>query len=158
MLKGLLLVVFVCSLFCGCGQSARRVSKDKQAIREREDEFLAAHSFNDGAKLAEFYTDDALLISPNEPIVRGKQAIAEWYEGEFRKAPPIENPTVALEEIEVYGNLAFIRGVFTLKFKNDNGTRVENLRFVSIWRKRLDGSWAFYCDIWNTYVPLQSEQ
>jgi ketosteroid isomerase-like protein len=109
-----------------------RTSRDDvEAIRKREDEFLRAHAFNDGAKLAEFYTNDALLIPPNEPMVRGKQAIAEWYQREFEKDPPIENPTVILE---------------------------ENLRFICICRKRPDGSWVFYRDIWNTYAPIPREQ
>jgi uncharacterized protein (TIGR02246 family) len=131
---------------------------DIKAICKREDEFLAAHSFSDGAKLAEFYTDDALLIPPNEPIVRGKQAIAEWYQNEFKKAPPIENPTVVLEETNITGNVAFLRGIFTLKFKNDGGMRVENLRFISIFKKQNDGSWLFYRDIWNTNTSPEITQ
>jgi uncharacterized protein (TIGR02246 family) len=130
--------------------------EDIEAIHKREDEFLAAHSFNDGAKLADFYTDDALLIPPDEPIVRGKQAIAEWYGNEFKKAPPIENPKATLEDIEVFGSLAFIRGDFTLKFKGQTTDEpiIQNLRFISIWRKQPDGKWKFYCDIWNTNTSL----
>jgi ketosteroid isomerase-like protein len=158
-IKSILLAVLMCGLFVGCGQSTMRTSRDDvEAIRKREVEFLGAHAFNDGAKLAEFYTNDALLIPPNEPMVRGKQAIAEWYQREFEKDPPIENPTVILEGVEVSGNLAFMRGVFTLKFKTDGGTRVENLRFICICRKRPDGSWFFYRDIWNTYAPIPREQ
>ncbi|MHC4596730.1 MAG: YybH family protein [Planctomycetota bacterium] len=135
-IKRVLLGVLVCGLFFGCGQSNMRTSRDDvEAIRKREDEFLGAHAFNDGAKLAEFYTNDA-----------------------FQKDPPIENPTVILEDVEVSGNLAFMRGVFTLKFKTDGGTRVENLRFICICRKRPDGSWVFYRDIWNTYAPIPPEQ
>ena len=152
--KCVFLGVLLCSLLCGCEQYAKRAEQDDiRAIRKLEDEFLAAHSLSDGAKLAEFYTDDALLIPPNEPMVHGKHAIAEWYQGEFTKAPPIENPTVVLEEIDITGKVAFIRGIFTLKFKNDGGTRVENLRFISIWHRQKNGSWLFYCDIWNTYIP-----
>lgn len=153
-IESVLLGLILCGLLSGCGQSIKRASQDDvKAIREREDEFLAVHEFNDGAKLAEFYTDDALLIPPNEPIVRGKQAIAEWYQREFEKAPPIENPTVVLDDVEVSGNIAFIRGTFTLKYKDDGGTRIENLRFLSVWRRRPDDSWGFYCDIWNTHAP-----
>ena len=126
--------------------------EDIEAILKREDEFLAAHSFNDGAKLADFYTDDALLIPPDEPIVRGKQAIAEWYDNEFKKAPPIENPKVTLEKIEFFANLALIRGNFILKFESETADKpiIQNLRFISIWLKQPDGNWKFYCDIWNT--------
>lgn len=149
--KRVFLLVFLCCLLCGCEQHARRAEQDDvEMIRRVEDDFLAAHSFKDGAKLAEFYTDDALLIPPNEPVIQGKKAIAEWYQEEFKKAPPIENPTVVLEEINVSGNAAFIRGIFTLKFKDDDGIRVENLRFISIWYRQKNSSWLFYCDIWNT--------
>jgi ketosteroid isomerase-like protein len=36
-----------------------------------------AHAFKVGAILAEFYTDDAFLVPPDEQTVRGKQAIAD---------------------------------------------------------------------------------
>jgi len=152
-INGVLLGVLVCSLLCGCGQYAMRSEhNDIEAIRRVEDDFLAAHSFKDGAKLAEFYTDDGMLIPPDEPIVQGKQAIGEWYENEFKKAPPIENPKVTLEDIEVSGNMAFLRGDFILKFKGQtiDEPTIQNLRFISIWRKQPDGDWKFYCDIWNT--------
>ena len=141
-------------------QTKANTQEDIEAIHKREDEFLAAHSFNDGAKLAEFYTEDALLIPPDELIVRGKKAIAEWYENEFKKAPPTENPKVTLEDIEVFGNLAFIRGNFILKFKGETADKpfIQNLRFISIWRRQADGGWSFYCDIWNTNSSLTSMQ
>jgi ketosteroid isomerase-like protein len=153
--------MILCSLLCGCGQSIKRASQDDiEAIRKRQDEFPAAHTYHDGAKLAEFYTEDAMLIPPNEPIVRGKQAIAEWYQREFEKAPPIENPKVTLEEIEVCGNLAFNRGNFILKFEGETADKpiILNLRFITIWRKQPDGSWKFYRDIWNTNAPLPRPQ
>lgn len=141
-------------------QTKVNTKEDIEAIHKCEDEFLAAHSFNDGAKLADFYTDDALLIPPDEPIVRGKQAIAEWYENEFKKAPPIENPKVILEDIEVFGNLAFIRGNFILKFEGETADKpiVQNLRFITIWRKQPEGNWKFYCDIWNNNAPTSRSE
>jgi uncharacterized protein (TIGR02246 family) len=138
-------------------QTEVNMQDEIEAVHKREDEFLAAHSFNDGAKLADFYTDDALLIPPDEPIVRGKKAIADWYENEFKKAPPIENPKVTLEDIKVCGNTAFIRGDFILKFEGQSTDRLvrQNLRFISIWQRQPDETWKFYCDIWNTNAPLE---
>jgi len=132
--------------------------EDIEAIREQQEEFPLAHKYHDGAKLAEFYTEDAMLIPPDEPIVKGKQAIAEWYERQFKKAQPIENPTVTIEEIEVFGNLAFNRGNFILKFEGETADKpvILNLRFITIWRKQPDGSWRFYRDIWNTNAPPAS--
>ena len=165
-IKGVSLGVLVCSLLCGCGQSTGTIEcgagteKDIEAIRKRQEEFPAAHEYQDGAKLAEFYTENAMLIPPDEPIVSGKQAIAQWYEHQFEKAPPIENPKVILEEIEVCGNLAFNRGNFILKFEGETADKpiILNLRFITIWRKQPDGSWKFYRDIWNTNTSPSVQQ
>ncbi len=141
-------------------QTRINTQDDITTIHKLEDEFLAAHAFNDGAKLAAFYTDDALLIPPDEQTVRGKQAIAAWYDNEFKKAPPIENPKATLEEIEIRGDLAFIRGNFILKFKGKtpDTPNIQNLRFISIWRKQPDENWKFYCDIWNTNSLLPPKE
>ncbi|MHC4508242.1 MAG: YybH family protein [Planctomycetota bacterium] len=160
-IESVLLGMLLCGLLCGCEQCVRSAEQDDvMAIRKCQEEFPAAHSYKDGARLAEFYTDDALLIPPDEPIVRGKQAIAEWYEHQLRKDQLIENPKVTLEEVEVCGNLAFNRGNFILKFKGETADKpiTLNLRFITIWRKQPNGSWKFYRDIWNTNAPPASMQ
>ncbi len=160
-IESLLLGVLLCGSLCGCEQYARRIEQnDIEAIRKRQEEFPAAHKYHDGARLAEFYTEDAMLIPPDEPIVCGKQAIAEWYEHQFKKAPPIENPKVILEEIEVCGNLAFNRGNFILKFEGETADKpiILNLRFITIWRKQPDGNWKFHRDIWNTNASPSDKQ
>lgn len=155
----------MCSLLSGCGQSASTVEmptgveEDVEMILGRQDRFLAEHSYNDGTKLAEFYTNDAVLIPPDEPIVRGKKAIAAWYQRQFEKAAPIENPKVTVEEIQVHGNFAFNRGVFIIKFAGESPDKpiVQNLRFMTIWKKLPDGYWKFYRDIWNTDASSKQE-
>lgn len=118
--KSVFLSVFIYSLFCGCRQpigiDKLDVESDKEikAIHLLEDEFLAAHFFYDGVRLTEFYTNEALIIVPDEPIVQGKQNIVEWNKNEFKKALPIENPTMTLEDIEVRGNLTLIQEISSL--------------------------------------------
>jgi ketosteroid isomerase-like protein len=160
-IKCVFLGVLLCGLLCGCEQYVRRTEQDDvRAISKCQEEFLAAHEFHDGARLAEFYTDDALLVPPDEPIVRGKQAIAEWYKYQLKKDQLIENPKVTLEEIEACGNLGFNRGNFILKLESETADKpiIRNLRFITIWRKQPDGSWKFYRDIWNTNAPPSVNQ
>lgn len=137
-------------------QTKVNTQDDIEAILKRQEEFPEAHSFEDGSKLAEFYTDDALLMPPDEPIVHGKQAIAEWFDRELKKAAPIEKPKIIMEEIEVFGKLAFNRGNLILKFEGETVDKpvILNNRFITIWQKQPDGSWKFYRDIWNTNAPL----
>ena len=46
--------------------------EDIKAILKLFDDFCEAHKYGNGAKLAEFYTDDAMLMPSDEPIVSGK--------------------------------------------------------------------------------------
>lgn len=158
-IKIVFLGVLVCSLFVGCEQSIRRASQDDvEVIGRLIDEFCAAHKFNDGAKLAEFYTDDAMLMPPDEPIAFGKQAIAAWYQRDLDKfdVELVANP----EEIKVSDKMAWVRGTFTVKLTpKEGGETIEaTFKSISLWRKRPDGSWVFYCDIWNSNIPLPRDQ
>jgi uncharacterized protein (TIGR02246 family) len=142
-------------LLSGCGQTARQASQDDiAAIRKLLDDFCAAHAFNDGAKLAEFYTDDAILMPSDEPIVSGKAAIASRYQQDIEKFTA--ELTTTPDEIDVSGNLAFVRGTFTIKLTpKSKGEKVEiTFKAVSILRKGTDGSWKLYCDIWNSDIPM----
>ena len=109
---------------------------------------------NDGAKLAVFYTDDAMLMPPDEPIVSGREAIASRYQQDLDRFN-VELITVP-EEIEVSGNLAFVRGTFTIGLTPKAGGEKIEVAFkaISILRKGTDGSWKLYCDIWNSDTPL----
>jgi uncharacterized protein (TIGR02246 family) len=127
---------------------------DIKAIRKFFSDFCAAHKYNDGAKLAEFYTDDALLMPSDEPIVSGKAAIASRFQQDFEKFNV--EVTTTPEEIEVSGNLAFVRGTFTLGLipKAEGEKMVLTFKGISILRKGTDCSWKTSCDIWNSDAPL----
>ena len=127
---------------------------DIKAIRKLFDDFCAAHKYDDGAKLAEFYADDAILMPSDEPIVSGKVAIASRYQQDIDKFTA--ELTTTPDEIDVSGNLAFVRGTFTIKLTPRAGDEKIEATFkaISILRKSTDGSWKLYCDIWNSDAPL----
>lgn len=150
------LPVLIASVLCGCGQSVKTsgAEDDIKAIRKLMNDFCAAHKYDDGAKLAEFYSDDAMLMPPGEPMVFGKQAIASRYQQDIEKFTA--ELTTTPDEIEVSGNLAFVRGTFTvLLTPKTEGEKIEaTFKFIEILRKGIDGSWKPYCDIWNSDAPL----
>ena len=150
------IAAFMVSALYGCGQinGSRGNEADVQAIRKLFSDFCEAHKYNDGAKLSEFYTDDAMLMPPDEPIISGKAAIASRYQQDLDKF------TVVLitnsDEIEVSGNLGYVRGTFTIRLTpKSEGEKIEiSFKALSILRKDTDGSWKLYCDIWNSDASL----
>jgi uncharacterized protein (TIGR02246 family) len=158
-IQNAILATMLGSLLSGCEQSITKVEQnDIRTIRKLLIDLCAAHEYDDGAKLAEFYTDNAMLMPSDEPIVSGKAAIASRYQHDLDKftVELTTNP----EEIEVSGNLAFVRGTFTIKLTpRTEGEKIEaTFKALSILRKGTDGSWKLYCDIWNSNAPLSREQ
>jgi uncharacterized protein (TIGR02246 family) len=158
-IQNAILAIMLGNLLCGCEQSTTKVEQnDIRTIRKLFDDFCTAHKYDDGAKLAEFYTDDAMLMPSDEPIISGKAAIASRYQRDIDKftVELTTNP----EEIEVSDNLAFVRGTFTIKLTpKAEGEKIEaTFKAISILRKNTDGLWKLYCDIWNSDTPLPREQ
>jgi len=127
--------------------------KDVEAIKKLLDDFCAAHKYNNGARLAEFYIDDAILMPPDEPIVSGREAITARYQRDIDKFTA--EMTIIPDQIEVSGNLAFVRGTFTIILTpKTEGEKIEaTFKALSILRKDTDGSWKLYCDMWNSDAP-----
>ena len=135
-------------------QKEVNTQEDIKAIRKLFDDFCEAHKYGDGARLAEFYIDDAMLMPSDEPIVSGKMAIGSRYQRDFEKFN-VELVTIP-DEIDVSGDLGFVRGSFIIKLTpKAEGEKIElTFKAVSILRKDTDGSWKLYCDIWNSDAPL----
>jgi ketosteroid isomerase-like protein len=70
----------------------------------------------------------------------------------FKKNPP-KNFTLTWDpkKVEVSGSLAYTFGEYTMKSKTTDGKRDTTLygNYVSIWKRKKDGSWRFVFDTGN---------
>lgn len=108
-----------------------------------------AEAFNNGdaAAIAALYTEDAILLPPGAPLIRGKAAIEAQLAKEAGGGFKIE--IVSLESPS-QGDTGYNLGTFTVK--DANGTVVDTGKFIEIW-KRANGEWKLYADIYNSDVP-----
>ncbi len=127
---------------------------DVEAINSLRDEFIALDNAGDAAGLASLYTNDAVLMPPNESAVTGNQAIESWFQTTFDQFT-IEF-TLASDELEVVGDLAFDGGSYMIALtpKADGEPMEETGKYIIILRKQVDGSWKLVRDIWNSDSPL----
>jgi ketosteroid isomerase-like protein len=91
-----------------------------QAIRALEAEFVRLARNKEAAALTDmFYAEDAQLLPPGSPLVRGKVAIREFWTAFLRIAG--DDVTLESHEIESAGNLAYCIGRYP---RHDRRTRV----------------------------------
>jgi uncharacterized protein (TIGR02246 family) len=113
-------------------------------------EFTAAFNAKDAKKIASFYADDAVLMSPDEPMVKGRGNIEVHYEEEFRVA--FSNVQIKPMESVISGTRAFEAGTSSATRPGDASARTENGKYIVIY-KRVGNAWKIAYDIYNDDQP-----
>ncbi len=131
-------------------------AEDESAIRALRQAFNEAQRAGDVDHLATFYTDDAVVLGPDEPSTSGLDAIraasAEFFESsEWNSSEPIE-------DLEVQGDLAFTRTTWSsTQTDKSTGTSVDvSGKAVHIYRRQPDGTWKIAVDIYNFDAPAET--
>ena len=60
-------------------------SKTDPMLNKMATEWAAAYNAKDAAKLAGFYTEDAVFMPPNQPMAKGRAAIEAQFKREFQQ-------------------------------------------------------------------------
>jgi uncharacterized protein (TIGR02246 family) len=110
--------------------------------------WMEAFNGHDANAVAALYTQDAVLLPPNQPAVFGRDAIAStnaelFATGDFK---------IDIEPLEtvIDGQLAYVAGRY--RMWTDDGTLVDHGKYVEIWRP-VDGQWLISRDIYNSSMP-----
>jgi ketosteroid isomerase-like protein len=98
-----------------------------------------------------YYTEDAMTLPPNEPVVQGRASQIAWY-----KANPPFELAEKIVELDGRGDLAYARVTYTLKVRVPGAKEpiVDTGKGMEIWKKQKDGSWKCSCDVFNSDLPM----
>lgn len=123
------------------------------AVATVSEQFVALVRAQDWDAVSQLYTEDAVVMSPNEGMVRGRAAIREWL-GSF---PPLTEFTLADDRIEGVGDLAYAIGRYVLAVAIE-GVPADTGKYVVVLRKQDDGAWKLSVDIFNSDIPLPTPE
>ncbi len=121
---------------------------DVSALRRTLDAFAKHLVARDFDALAAMYATDAVVMPPNHPAVQGRDAIKQFLGG----FPRVSQMEVGVAEIEGRGDLAYVRGTYTMRLHPDGAPEpVEDAgKYLEIRRKQSDGSWLYVADMFNS--------
>jgi ketosteroid isomerase-like protein len=120
------------------------------ALMQRSREWSAKAATTPIDDWIDFWADDAVIMPPGLPPVRGKAAIRRYVE-EAAKLPGFqirwEPESVCVSRA---GDLAYMieRNVTTLDDAQGNPVTAHG-KVVTVWRKEADGLWRNIVDMWN---------
>jgi uncharacterized protein (TIGR02246 family) len=121
-----------------------------EAISQRDMQFALA---NDPDKMMSQWADDIVLLQPVGPIMRGRAAIAEAFEGV--QSPEIVEYELDMQEVMLLGDYAFQWGTYHYGMRPRTGgdTMHTSGKLMRILQRQPDGAWKIYRGI-STIDPL----
>lgn len=143
--------VLFLAILCGCGGRSFDVGAEQKELLRRDGEWAdLASAGQDLEKILSYWSDDAVVIEPHQPIYRGKAAIRAYVTESLKIAGfkihwVSETPVFSPD-----GKLAYMPGANEVTVPAANGSLTTlHMRGVSIWRRDPDGQWRCVVDIAN---------
>jgi uncharacterized protein (TIGR02246 family) len=151
---GIWVLAVILMVAAGCAPKAN-APEDVAAIKALMAEWGQTASSGDASALAAYYTDDAVRMNMNAPILVGKEAIRSDWQSTLDRYTHIE--TDVAEDVHVVGDFAVARGTYTGKStpKLPGGAVLnEKGKQVYVYRRQPGGAWKMIMDIWSSDLPV----
>lgn len=98
---------------------------------------------NDMERLASLYTPDAMVLPPDAPFVRGRDAIRQFWTT-AAQGLGLKDVRLHTLDLQTAADTAYEVGEAQLTVQSG----VTFVKYVVVWKKA-DGRWSLYRDIWN---------
>jgi uncharacterized protein (TIGR02246 family) len=122
--------------------------QERQEIQAFYEGWRACLLKQDFEGMAELYTEDVVVMPPNHPAIRGRKQLLDF----MRTYPRVTSTEFQVDEIEGYGDIAYVTGSYAMTLQPEGAPSPVNDRgkYMEIRRKQPDGSWLLARDIFNS--------
>src|SRR5581483_8063932 len=148
------------ALAIGCSQAPPPAppdtrATDEKAIRDNETAWSNDWGTKDVEKIVSHYADDATLMIPNMPLLKGKDAIHKGVAEMTADKNLALSFVTSSAEVAKSGDIAYTQGTYTLTVTDPKTKKpiTERGKYVTVYQKQPDGSWKAVEDINNADAP-----
>lgn len=141
-----LILFFVAS----CKEPAIDTKAEGEKLMQLSQEWSKAAATDSLDKILSYWADDATVLPPGQPALKGKKEIRGMLEG-TTKIPGFSISWEPLSvEVSKSGDMAYMLEQNKITYNDSLGDPVTEFnRSVTIWKKDADGSWKNVVDTWN---------
>lgn len=145
------LLFVVVPFLLGCSQRHVDPTTEGEKLLRRDAEWSdLATAGKDVDKVVSYWSDDAVLIFPGQPVLEGKAAIRAYVSASFQ-TPGFKIHWVSQKPVfSPDGKFAYMRGTDEATVPGPSGSPMTvHSRGISIWRLDPDNQWRCVVDISN---------
>ena len=119
----------------------------RHEIETANREFMDAFGKRDTAAIGRLYAEDAVVLPPNADAVRGRRAIAEFWQSML----DVGATSVTLDTVDI--DETGERAVEVGRYRVMAGDALADQgKYLVVWKNQ-SGQWRLHRDIWNTSQP-----
>jgi len=132
----------------GCGRS-EDPQAEVQAIQSMEKQWNQDFAAKDADKIAEYYSDDAVLMAPGMGPSVGRESIRAALKGMVADPALTLRFSAAKIDVAESGDLGYTRGAYVMTMTDPQSKKVvsDHGSYVTTYRKDADGKWRAVADI-----------
>ena len=141
-------------------------TKTDPTLDKLAQEFAAAFNAKDAQKVASFYTEDAVLMPANQPMVKGRSGIEKFFKSMIDagvtnlQLKPMESVIADAQAFDTGTSSVTLKGggsSMTLTGVGGSGGTTVTGKYVVV-LKRVGGAWKIAYDIFNEDVAPPSAE
>jgi uncharacterized protein (TIGR02246 family) len=152
------ILVAAAAVLTACSASPRISSEyspgdAENAIHRADADFAAnARAGNAQTLVSNFYAPDAVVMAPNYPALRGRDAIQQFWSG-FLASGTVDLALTSTNVMQPSSDVAIETGRYDLSLRPASGQAVKDAgKYIVVWKKS-DGRWWAVEDIFNSDMP-----
>lgn len=119
-------------------------------IKQANQKFMDTFRSRDAAGMAALYTENGMVLPPNDDFVEGRQQIQNFWQRVMDMG--VKSIDLHIREVEQLGDTAYEVSRATLSL--ENGQVIDQSKYVVVW-KRQNGEWKLHRDIFNSNLKAE---
>ena len=134
----------------GCQQQHVEINSEGEKLMQLSRDWSKSASAGNIDTTLSYWADDAIVMAPGQPLLKGKKAIREMLEG-TSKIPGFKiswDPKMV--SVSKSGDMAYMIEETQITMNDSLGKPfTEYNKAVTVWRKEANGTWKNVIDTWN---------
>lgn len=141
-------VILLVSVVCARSEPKGGAKEARSSIEAANAKFGETFERGDAAGVAAFYTTDAIVFPPDSQMVKGRQAITEFWQATMKSG--VKGAKLTTIDVGRSGDVAYETGTVVLTIQPEGkAATTASAKYLVVWKRQSDGSWQLHRDIWN---------
>lgn len=154
-IKFLILPLFIA--LTSCNEKQVDTNAEEEKIKATIDDWKKISATGETDKILYYWTDDAIVMGPGQPMIKGKNDIRTMIEGS-KNIPGFkmtwDDPSSII--VSKSGDLAYVITANHLTMNDSLGNPMtQDNKALLIWKKQPDNSWRESVVMFNADPPIQ---